>query len=198
MRCPSSERDDAGRPCTHLGRLERVVGREVDLHHEDTPSVRRIRRPHDSRLPREQVIHRDGTCRWGMHARNQGAPRLRRHAESPRTGDLMLFTHPPSSWSVGLSALVGNAEGGAARRSERWGRAFRQEGALSSHREPRRAHQECTQETCTLAAATRRLLTGRAPRSHLEVLQLLLNPATRRGMPGKERPCLVQQILANP
>ena len=39
-----------------LGRLEGVIGREVDVQEEDPPGVWRVVRPHDRRLPVEQVV----------------------------------------------------------------------------------------------------------------------------------------------
>jgi hypothetical protein len=47
-----------------LGRLERVVGREVDCEEEDASRVRRVTRTHDSCLPVEQIIS-DRTGRAG-------------------------------------------------------------------------------------------------------------------------------------
>lgn len=46
---------DASGEC-HLGRLERVVGGEVDGEEEDSALVRRLWRAHDGGLPVEQVV----------------------------------------------------------------------------------------------------------------------------------------------
>lgn len=48
----------------NLGRLERVVGREVDGEEENTSGVWRVARTHDSSLPVEQIIS-DGTSGAG-------------------------------------------------------------------------------------------------------------------------------------
>jgi len=48
----------------NLGRLERVVGREVNREEEDTSGVWRVTRTHDRSLPVEQIVS-DGTGRAG-------------------------------------------------------------------------------------------------------------------------------------
>jgi len=41
---------------THLGRFERVLGRERDVEEEDAARVRRARRAHDGRHPLKEVV----------------------------------------------------------------------------------------------------------------------------------------------
>lgn len=61
-RGPRPRRPRRDRQLARLGGLERVVGREVDLHHKDPARVGRVGGPHDGGLPVEQVIGGNGPC----------------------------------------------------------------------------------------------------------------------------------------
>ena len=69
----------------HLRRLKWVVGGEVDVQEEDAVLVRRVLRPHDRRLPVEEVVAHGEVLVIG-----NGSPEFRGISDRLRDGQMVV------------------------------------------------------------------------------------------------------------